>query len=593
MTRRRLVAAVAALAFSLPLAAAEPEVRAVLEPKVLGVGDYAFFSIEVRGGVFSRVRFDPSFELTNFEQLGNPASNTNVQWINGVTTRSLRLTWRLEAKQLGLATVSGISVLVADQRFELPAVEARVVASPPASTQRRPPPGPGRAPAPDWRLRDPLAERFGRRGLEAGEPKVRLIAEVTPHRAWVGEQLTYTLWLYTQTDIQRISLREMPDFNGFWVEEVPRRDDAPTEPAELDGERYFRTPLMRRALFALRPGDYTIEPVEVSLTARVPRSSFLRTMTTTQPTALASNTLPVSIRQLPPPPAGLAADFGGLVGELALDARLVPSELAVGDAATLELTLSGRGNVEGLATPRLDLPDGVAALPAGETGGNRLPDTVVEAERTWSWPLVPARPGTWRLPPVSLVYFDPKAGEYRRAESPPLVLRARRADPETAVAGGPALHPIKNAALPPEEGAAPHLAGVLPWFFALPWAVVLAVALVRVSNGGRRDGGPLARFEARLAEAADGERPRQTAIGVEAAWAALLAERFDVPAGAPPSRWSEHLAAGAIDPRLTRALDELIADLHYLRNAPQLSTTAELTGELADRSRRLARRLAA
>ena len=36
-----------------------------------------------------------------------------------------------------------------------------------------------------------------------------------------------------------------------------------------------------------------------------------------------------------------------------------------------------------------------------------------------------------------------------------------------------------------------------------------------------------------------------------------------------------------------------VDDLHYLRHAPQLSTVAELTGALAQRSRRLGRRLAA
>jgi len=591
-----LLAALAATLFAaLPAAADSPTVVVDLDPKVLGVGDTAFLTIEVRGGVFTNVRFDPSFELTNFEQVGNPASSSNVQWINGVTTRSLRHTWRLQAGQLGLATVSDIRVQVGDDRFDLPAVEAQVVEDPPASARRRPPaPGPAmpRNPGPGWRLRDPLADRF-RRGQE-DEPKVRLLAEVSPPVAWAGEQVTYTLWLYTQTDIRRISLREMPDFNGFWVEEIPRRDDLPTEPTTLDGESFFRTPLLRRALFALGPGEFDVDPVEVSLTARVARSGFFRSLSTAQPMELASNPVRLEIRPLPAPPPELAADFGGLVGDLRLDARLVPSELAVGDAANLELTLSGHGNVEGMATPRLDLPEGLSALPAGEAGGNRVPDVDVEAERTWSWPLVPERPGTWRLPTLGVVYFDPASGEYRRAEAPPLMLRARRGEPETALAGGPALHPIKNAALPPDESPAPRIAATLPWLFALPWALVLTVALVRLRNGGeRRNAGPLTRFEARLAEAVADERPRQTAIAVEAAWVDLLAERFDVPPGTPPSRWSAALAASAVDARLRDALDELIDDLHYLRNAPQLSTTAELTGELAERSRRLARRLAA
>jgi hypothetical protein len=193
-----------------------------------------------------------------------------------------------------------------------------------------------------------------------------------------------------------------------------------------------------------------------------------------------------------------------------------------------------------------------------------------------------------------MTYFDPTAGEYRLAASDALVLRARRGAPEVAVAGGPALHPIKNAALPTEEDPRPRLGDALLWLFALPWAVVLVAALVRWRQGEGSDGDAVrSLFAARLDEAAAIDRPRQSAILLEVAWHDLLAERFGVPPETAPSRWCELLAAAGVPRRDCDALDELVEDLHYLRNAPQLSTTAELTGELVERSRRLARRLAA
>lgn len=592
--RRALLPALALLLVLVTGAAAAAEVQATadLEPEVLGPGDVAFFSIEVTGGVFNRVGFDPDFELVNFDAVGNPSRNEGVSWINGVTTRKLQLTWRLRARELGLAAVRGIRVRVGGQVYELPAQQARVVEDPPPSA-RRPP----QATAP-WgrnlprRLPDPLEELWERRRpRRSSEPaEVRLLAEVTPARPWQGQQVTYTLWLYTQASVARINPKAVPEFRGFWVEEIPRPANLPTEPAELDGERFYRTAILRRAVFPLRPGRYEIDPAEIYLVLRTPAANpFGRSLTRHEQVERASNRVTVDVRPLPPPPPDLAGRFTGLVGRMSLDARLVPSELAVGEASTLELTLAGRGNAAGLAAPQPELPDGVELLPAAAGGGNRLDGLRVHTERTWSYPLVPREPGTWRLPPVEVPYFDPDDGTYRLASAPPLVLRARRGAPSTTLAGGPALHPIKNAALPDGAAAGRRPGDLLPWLFALPWALLLAAGLVRLRR--RDDDGVVERFDRRLDDALAAERPRQTAIAIEAAWHDLLAERFDLPPELPPSRWPEHVTGRGAAADDGDALGELMDDLHYLRNAPQLSTIGQLTGELAARSSRLARRL--
>jgi hypothetical protein len=235
----------------------------------------------------------------------------------------------------------------------------------------------------------------------------------------------------------------------------------------------------------------------------------------------------------------------------------------------------------------------VDALPPEETGGNRADGTRVTAQRAWSFPLVPRETGTWRLPPLELAYFDPEAGEYRLAATPALMLRARRAAPAAGRAGGPVLHPLKNAALPIEDDPLAPWQRALPWLFALPWAVVLGTALLRRRGADGDGGGPLATFAGRLDAAVAEERPRQAAIAIEAAWRDLLAASRALPPGLPPSRWRQHLRATGADERLLAELDALVEDLHYLRHAPQLSTVAELAAELAERSRRLGCRLAA
>jgi hypothetical protein len=302
----------------------------------------------------------------------------------------------------------------------------------------------------------------------------------------------------------------------------------------------------------------------------------------------------VDVLPLPPPPEALAGSFDGLVGELSVGARLLPPEVSAGEAATLEVTLAGRGNLESLTAPPLPAIPGVEVLPAHEEGGNRVVGRLVEAERVWRFPLLPERAGQWELPPISITYFDPERGEYRTTSSQAMTLAVRPAvaDPD----GRGERHPIRNAALPAGTGAAP-LGKARP--LALRPAVAAGAAL-GLAGRGRGEAAARAperslchRFDQRLIAAAGEERPRQAAREIEAAWRELLAAALAVPAELPPTAWVAELPAAARGDGRAEELARVVDDLHYLRFAPQLSAVGELTGELVERSRRLARRLAA
>ena len=610
-----VLAAALALSTAAPSAAQGVELRATLEPEMLAVGETARFSIVASGGVMSRVSFRPRFELDNLTVVAGPSRSENLEYVNGNLSRSLALTWYLRPEAPGAATVHSIAVEIAGERFDLPAAVAEVLDD-----------GRGAGPGPPRRAPDPLERLFERYwpAPREHEPEVALRAEVSDPRPWEGQQVLYTLWLYTRNPITAISPRTLPDFRGFWVEEIPREENAPSEPAELGGERYWRTALLRRALFPLRPGRYEIEPAVIDLVATVGSASpFRRSLPRSDRLTRASGPVVVDVRPLPPPPPELADDFSGLVGDLSLAADLAPADVRVGEAALLELRLSGRGNVGGLGTPAVPAPDGVAVLPPEEQGEVRQRRDGVEGIRTWSYPLVADRPGTWRLPPVEMAYFDPVAGEYRVAATRPLVMRAKPGAAAASTGGRPALHPIRNAALPLEDGPGARFrrwlgggppGGALPWLFAAPWATLLAVVLLLRRNGLGRDGGSvqqparlppptagagppangreaLRRFDERLAATAGDGRPRQAAREIEDAWRELLGAIAGVGAETPASRWPEHAAAAGARPCDADELGELVEDVHYLRYAPQLSTIAALRGELVDRSRRLARRL--
>ncbi|HSF41331.1 MAG TPA: hypothetical protein VLT87_16150, partial [Thermoanaerobaculia bacterium] len=230
------------LALAAPAVASEIEVRATLEPEVIGVDETALLTIEVQGGGFARLHFQPDFELDNLEIVGGPFQYEDVRFGTGSLSRSFRLSWQLRPTGVGRARVRSLIVrLRGDEVRQLPDREIRVQEEPAGGARR-----PGRRRAED--LVDPFDQLFGRlprpwRQPRAEEPPgVFLRAEVEPRRPVVGEQVLYTVYLYTREDILSITPSGVPPFRGFWVRDIPLPQHLPTEMVEIDGGRYARVP---------------------------------------------------------------------------------------------------------------------------------------------------------------------------------------------------------------------------------------------------------------------------------------------------------------------------------------------------------------
>lgn len=570
--RGAVAAAVLGFAAAVSAGAAEPTVSSTLDPPEVTAGGIAHFTIEVRGGMFTRVRFRPDFELDNLEPVGRPAHSDEIRMVNGRTSRIYRVTWPLRAIAPGPARVYSVRIVVGDETLMVPDAETRVVEAPRVGSAPR---------------QDPDGRPPGARPHWPAQPKLFLHAEITPDDPWTGQQVLYTLWLYSQVPVASISLSRAPEAPGCWVEEIPVAGDRlEWQRTTVDGTQMQRAPLLRRALFPLRPGRHRIAPAEVSLLVRDGRSDPFRAFRTpVLPQVLHSAPIDIEARPLPPPPPG----FSGAVGQIDISARVEPPELRVGEHATLELALAGSGHLRGVTAPAVADQPGLEVLPPAESGGSAVAGETVGTERSWSYPLVPAEAGLWRLPPVELGYFDPEAGEYRVASSRPLLLRAWAGDAASADGSGLEPHPVRSAALPPAVGPA-RWRRALPWLFALPWALVLATVVLR-HRGARRHPEEWRRFHHALEAARDEDRPRRAATALEAAWRGYLATRWRVPPELPAASWPEHLAAGGTDPVATDALGTLVHDLQDLRQAPQLSAVSALAAELIERSRATARAL--
>jgi len=555
------------------------DVTVRLAPDPVSLGEAATLEIQVTSSGFGGPEVLPHFELENLDRLSGPFQAQSHKWVNGKTSSSIQLIWRLRPRALGRASVSSIRVDVDGRTYAVPAQEIEVVESPPPTATPQPLPA---SPFP----KDPFEGLFGpppstRRRLQQ-EPKVDVRVEVDPPSPYVGQQVRYRLVLYTQTDISAFNPLGLPDFRGFWAREVELPQRSRPDWVDVDGERFGKVVMLQRALYPLQSGKLKIEPIDVELVLRVADAGFFGPFGRDVRKAVRTRETIVNVRPLPTPPPG----FAGVVGELSATASLDRERVEVGQAATYQLTVESRGNLQGLAAPDLALPPGLVAYPPRPESSEKLTGGSLLARRVWSYVLVPSQAGDFEIAPVQLTSFDPATGEYRTTDASGVRLEvvggAEGAAAPTATPEAPA-GPLSNES--------PRL--LIALAIGLGALVLLAggFLLGRRTAGARTDVRPRIDLETALREAVDSE-PREAAEAFYAAWRAYLAARF----GAPPSGTRERLRQGLSESALgsdqIERIEAVLEEIEYLRHAPELSDVGHLREEILESSLRLLRELA-
>ncbi|MEZ5331252.1 MAG: BatD family protein [Thermoanaerobaculia bacterium] len=564
--------------------AADVQVRARLEPQRIGVEDVVQLTIEVQGGALDDLGLQPDFELENLQVAGGQVRSSQLSAVNGRVSRVESIQLPLRPLEVGTGRVHAIEVEVGGEVFTPDDLEVEIVegsVAPPARTRRDP-----------WG--DPFPDIFAplEREVPAAEPKLFLRAEAYPRDPYVGQQVTYTLYLFSQSDVSSVHPESLPDFRGFWVQEVD--DPQPREPdiVEVDGEKYARVPLLRRMLFPLHAGEISIDPVRIQVSVSPRRLGFGRIQRgidvwrTTNPSSF-------EVRALPEAPAG----FQGAVGQLKVAAELHPAEVAVGEAATFTVTLSGVGHLQGLPAPSAPVLDGVRGFPPQQESDERVVGNHVQARKSWSWVLLPDRPGEWTIPPTRIPYFDPDEEEFRWATAAAQDLTATQAENEPVAPASPAT----DTSPPASGGQAPPEAGATSPAWTAPATRIATVALLACGVGllalllWRRRAAPgrasAARLRQALQEARHAGDTRRAAAGIEEALRRLLETRWQIGPGTASTRWPDLLGARGMATETATAVGRLGDDLHYLRYAPQLADADELLQDVLRRGRKLSRAL--
>ncbi|HTX65668.1 MAG TPA: BatD family protein [Opitutaceae bacterium] len=230
---------------------------------------------------------------------------------------------------------------------------------------------------------------------------------------WAGEvfPVTYTL------DIAR-RFRPRPPGPVNWTPGPLSVEDW-SQPEQFEsttgGEAHIGLVYKTRGYVA-SPGTYKIPAATQEIVLVVDTSGSLFSFPSAELVqhTVTSNQPALTIKPLPD---DAPADFGGAVGQFTLRSKVVPTTVGVGEPITWTLELAGTGNwpdIRGLPAReaskdfKILQPQSKRTPVAGKLFDATLSEDVV---------LIPTKPGTYTLDPVSYSYFDPRSGTYQTVKT--------------------------------------------------------------------------------------------------------------------------------------------------------------------------------
>ncbi len=546
---RRPASTIAGLVVLLAAAAAgagqEPSLEVRLEPERFGVQDVARLVITVTGGKVEGGAPRPE-SLENLQMVGGPSTERQFSWVNGVASSSTRFTYYLQALDVGPATVGPITVEVDGHTLISSPVSAVVVegtVAPPRRSRRLP--------------TNPFEELLGPRPQRATRVGLRLLVPRT--RIWEGEPLPVTLVLDTTAAVEGFEWVKAPAFPGWWTQRVDLPDEVQGSVVERDGVRYRRYPVARFVLIPLKAGTLVVPPIQ----ARI----GLRSMSLFSPGSVVERATPEArfeIRERPEAPPG----FCGAVGKLRYSLALEPREVALGESATLVLTLEGDGNLPLVEAPASwPVCEACDTYPPEEGSRVTVDETGIHGSRSWRMAVVPRRAGTFQLTPVTLAVFDPADGRYRKQVLGPLELKVQGPTPTPE----PTVPPAVATAAARSEPAGREGARQQGWPI---WSVVLAAL-----GAGLGLGLIIALAVARSRrKALPPPRPGQSSTDRARELQGVL------------ERWWLEVPSRRRTEELTRQVEELRRELEAVRFAPGRADHSETVAGLERRLRSLLRK---
>jgi hypothetical protein len=355
----------------------------------------------------------PKLENFDFASYVSQRSETNI--VNGRVSNSIAFVFAIKPKKIGKFKIPAAHVTVNGQRVASDEITIEVIDQSEA----------------DKGIYEQIAENLF------------IKAYISKSDVFVGEQVKVTFKLFKAANmpIAELEYKSIPEYDGFWKEILSDREKFQLKDEVVDGVRYQTGILESVILFPQKSGEIIIDPyvlhTKIPVRNRKRGYSFFDDFFGNYKYYdydLSAPSLKVNVKPLPNNKK--PKDYSGLVGELDFKAELTTTEAEVDDAVTLNLTVSGKGNLKLLKPWDVELPPGIEDYPIKTHDDFKITSNGMEGSRRFELLMFPRREGIFKLPPFKFSYFDVEEGEYKTIEVKDLQFKVGKGENTISVSGG-------------------------------------------------------------------------------------------------------------------------------------------------------------
>lgn len=375
----------------------------VQAPNLVGLDEQFNVTFVIEGGSPSDFRWDAGndFQLVWGPQKGTMRTFTNT---NGKSSSSSQTTYTyiLMPKSTGKFTIPAASAKVKGKEIESEPQEIEVVADNSHAAAQ-----------------SSSADDAAATGSVSSDD-IYLSFELNKNNVMVGETVTATLMLYQRVNLVGFENVKFPNFNGFWSQESQAPSNLEFRRESIGGKIYNVALVRSWTLVPQQAGDIVIDPAEMVsvINVRVDRPStgsifdeFFQNDYQSIRKRLVTDPLTVHVNRLPD---GAPASFGGGVGNFSMTVSLSKNEMSMHDAASLEVRITGKGNISLIDAPKVNFP------PDFESYDVKTSD--IPGGKLFEYPFIPRSHGEFDIDPVEYSYFDISSRRYVTLRSDPMKL---------------------------------------------------------------------------------------------------------------------------------------------------------------------------
>ncbi|MGB5529416.1 MAG: BatD family protein, partial [Ignavibacteriaceae bacterium] len=354
----------------------------------------------------------PSFE--NFMVLSGPNQSTSIQIINGAQSASLTYSFVIQPKSVGMYSIGSASIEQDGTTYQSKPIKISVVKGKDKPQQNKD----------DSRISyDEIAKNLF----------IRTTVDKT--KAFKGEQVTVTYKLYTRLSIAaQMSINKLPQYQGFWAEELETPGNISFSTEIVNGKQFRVGVLKKAALFPTQIGTLEVTPFELTVPIQIQKQKnksiwddfFGDPFGRSEMYEFNAKSNVVKI-EVEPLPAGQPETFKGAVGDFSFNARLNNTTTKSNEPLTLNVDISGSGNIKLLDMPEVNFPSGFEKYePKVNEEINRK--SKINGTKKAEYLFVPRVVGIREIPPIEFSYFNPGKKKYITLKSQPFTIDIKPGD---------------------------------------------------------------------------------------------------------------------------------------------------------------------